>query len=623
MTSSYDPSTMTRRANYYLRLGFTLTPVQWGGKLPTAGKGWNTPAKLITTPDQAAQTWARPHNIGVNLGPSGIVSLDIDEPDMMRADWAARGLDMDATLAAHPHPMQGAGLRLWYRAPEGCPVTTRRHLVDPETGACVFEIRGGPGYQDVAPGSLHPSGVMYRWTVTPPRTRDDLPELPAELAQLWHDLARRTEPTQTPTAHNPRPYTGESVIEAYNARYTPREVLERNGYKQRGDRYISPNSSTKMPGISIYVEGGKQRAVSYHGSDIWADGKGHDAFDLFTLLEHDGNMSRAMDTAREMLGMTRPERPQVTTGPTARELWAAHGEAVMHHSMDVLLTARGHAKSRQKYMDMTAALHAAAYDGCITQRDGKTLIEFGGLAVLAERMLYRGRLHDLRAGLDYLTTLGIIGRITSTNPADKFAPLAAEVTADPRDLPIMRFQGELTLKGTTYNTTKRKAVQDSVPAVTPTLAPTYRKPGSFIGAKPVEPVQHALHAARHVLYLLHRGVKADELTTLTRMTKATIKKHTATLEELGIMTDGTLTMTKAETDTLIRLEVESDPAYRNARVRYLRSCVSFAEAGTQIARRLRSPALHARRSATVTRAADRLTRLMDGESCGAVFGVAA
>lgn len=613
---AYDAALTLRRVDYYLRLGMALTPVEYGDKLPVFGKGWNKRENLIYTREQAERWFRRPHNIGIPLGASRIISFDGDDLELARADFAARGLDLDSFINSHPYPIKGNGIRLWFREPEDCPINSRRALQ--VEGVTAYEIRGGNGFQDVAPGSLHPKGFFYTWAKAVPRRREDLPELPPFLVELWEALNDKPEKASKPASARALPaYSGPSVIDTFNARITVEEILERNGYKRRGDRYLGPNSRSNLAAVVLYQDGDKTRAKTYHTSDCWHDNHGHDAFDLFCTLEYDGNLTAALDAARGLLGMERPQPAAPKLTPTdPKSLWAAHGAEVLNNLMDRLAAAKGHQRSRQKYMDLLVALWSAVDEGCLTVRNGKTLIEFGGLAVLAERMLYRGRLHDLRAGLDYLCTIGMIGRVTSTNPEDRFAPLAVEVTADPRHLPALTFPGALTLKSSSWDTLHRRAAGTAETK----LHTTKRKPGNAVVCNFKTP----LHDARFVLYWIGRGATSPEdVARMGRLRLATVKRHLRALEEAGLIVDFRLTVSEAEAQKAIRLEVESDPAYRAARARYLEKTLSFGARGSALAARFGAPRLQARRHATFDRAHIRLTRLLEGESCAAVFGLEA
>jgi archaellum biogenesis ATPase FlaH len=87
-----------------------------------------------------------------------------------------------------------------------------------------------------------------------------------------------------------------SPIDAYNQAYQIEDCLLVYGYQQHGTRYLSPNSSSGSPGVSI--KDGKW--ISSHESDRETVGPFGDAFDLFCYYEHRGNRTAALKAAGEM-----------------------------------------------------------------------------------------------------------------------------------------------------------------------------------------------------------------------------------------------------------------------------------------------------------------------------------
>lgn len=124
-------------------------------------------------------------------------------------------------------------------------------------------------------------------------------------------------PKPTPKVHTQRVPMGEgdSVIAAYNARYSLEDVLERYGYEQQGNnRWLAPNSSSGAAGVVVYIgTDGVQRVASHHSSDeLRVEGVdkqllGSDAFGVFTLLEHGGDVPAAVKAAAAELGLA-PQR---------------------------------------------------------------------------------------------------------------------------------------------------------------------------------------------------------------------------------------------------------------------------------------------------------------------------
>jgi hypothetical protein len=89
-----------------------------------------------------------------------------------------------------------------------------------------------------------------------------------------------------------------SVIDAFNQAFTEGDMLERNGYKRKGEgRYLSPYSMSGSAGITLLDDG---RIYSHGNNDPLADGFPHDAFDLFKTLEHNGDQTKALKAAGGM-----------------------------------------------------------------------------------------------------------------------------------------------------------------------------------------------------------------------------------------------------------------------------------------------------------------------------------
>lgn len=97
-----------------------------------------------------------------------------------------------------------------------------------------------------------------------------------------------------------------SPIDAFNQEYPLDLMLQTFGYAQRGKRYVSPNSESGVPGVSITADGLKW--ISAHGSDRAIGkqtdtGSMGDAFDLFTHYQHGGNHKAALRAAGEMFSI--------------------------------------------------------------------------------------------------------------------------------------------------------------------------------------------------------------------------------------------------------------------------------------------------------------------------------
>jgi hypothetical protein len=91
--------------------------------------------------------------------------------------------------------------------------------------------------------------------------------------------------------------SGKSLIDAFNEANTVEALLKSYGYRERGNRWLSPFSSSGEPGVVILTgDDGKQRAVSHHDSDPFSYA---DAFDLFTIFEFQGDREAALQSLKK------------------------------------------------------------------------------------------------------------------------------------------------------------------------------------------------------------------------------------------------------------------------------------------------------------------------------------
>jgi hypothetical protein len=273
------------------------------------------------------------HNIGLNHGLSRTAVLDVDDVPRMREVLELLGLDLDdlvqSTMSWRGNPER---VKLAFRAPKPMrqvkKLTIWLHADDADQHT-VFELRGaaeGKQAQDVLPPSIHPDTGMPYCFETSFRPYAELPELPAALADVWANWdkfklilrrllgdAKMEAEQRQQTQRVPRQLEGVSVIEAFNARHTAAEILERNGHEKKGKRWLRPNSTTGVPGIVQFPDG----AVYSHSGGILADEKPHDAFDLFRILECDGDITRATRQAAALLGIQHQNRSAEPVGTAA------------------------------------------------------------------------------------------------------------------------------------------------------------------------------------------------------------------------------------------------------------------------------------------------------------------
>lgn len=303
-------------AKLYSEMGWSLVGIPAGSKAPSTF-GWQQRA---TPPEYWEKNPA--HNIGLLHSMSGTCALDIDHMAHTRLIFDALNIDLDAILTSAPRivgrPDRG---KVLFKVPDGVDLTTRK-ISWPVQGdvrrtEVVFELRAGT-VQDVLPPSIHPdTGNAYTWAGVPP---EKIGPVPDQLLTIWSQWDRfrpqmadlcpwRTKPEFNPTPKRRRVTVEgqESVIEAYNASTTIHEALERAGYRRFGNRYLSPNSTSKIPGVVIFED---VRAYSHHASDPFDPDHSFDAFDVFCHYEHLGNVTAAVRAASEMLDMkSLPQAP--------------------------------------------------------------------------------------------------------------------------------------------------------------------------------------------------------------------------------------------------------------------------------------------------------------------------
>lgn len=313
----------------YHGLGWALVGIPAGSKAPSTF-GWQTKAA-----DRSYWEANPSHNVGLLHALSGTATLDIDDMENTRIIFEALNMDLDAMLANAPRivgrPDRG---KMLFAAPGGPPLTMRKISWpapdDPRKTEVVFELRAG-SVQDVLPPSIHPdTGNPYLWAG--PDIANGLPPIPDQLLTLWREWdkfrpqladlcpwARKREFTPPPKVR--RSGEGDNVISAYNEAVPITDALSDAGYRQIGNRWLSPNSTSKIPGVLVFDDG---RAYSHHASDPFDPAHTFDAFDVFCTYEHLGNVSAAVKGAAEALDMH-----GLPEGPTEEQrLLSQHGASV-------------------------------------------------------------------------------------------------------------------------------------------------------------------------------------------------------------------------------------------------------------------------------------------------------
>ena len=246
------------------------------------------------------------NNIALHLGASGLVSIDIDNPDKFSLIAEFLSLKFDGL---YPAIRTGKGLRYYFADPSGLEYRALKG---------VFELRTGRRY-DLIPPSKYPDKDKpdYEWLAEFDNFKT-IPAIPQKLLTVWSEW-HNFEPqmkavlgmVEEPIHDAPKPArakqtvsSGESVIDAFNSQNPIESQLERYGYKHypRLKRWLHPHSTSGLPGVSLLGNG---KAYSHHACDPLC-GKVFDSFDLLVQFEFGGDFSRAV---KELAPKPEPQKP--------------------------------------------------------------------------------------------------------------------------------------------------------------------------------------------------------------------------------------------------------------------------------------------------------------------------
>lgn len=114
------------------------------------------------------------------------------------------------------------------------------------------------------------------------------------------DERKRQEAQQAPPAPRVVSAADGSIIDKVVGSYSIAREIRSRGYKRIGKAWLSPQSSTGNPGVHILVgDDGRERVYSHHGetdplSNLNNDGHALDVFDVLRILDHGGDVSRAV-----------------------------------------------------------------------------------------------------------------------------------------------------------------------------------------------------------------------------------------------------------------------------------------------------------------------------------------
>lgn len=249
----------------------------------------------------------------------GLVVIDCDEPEFYER-WRTAASDLADGL-----PVQRTG-RGGYHVLLRCPdpgsnqkLAWAVDAAEPAGRHIAVETRGERGYAIMAP-SRHPSGGRYELLAgdlgsVPRVSQAKADALIATARKLDEAPQTRQELAVAATAkasHGNLIAPNRSVIQAFNAKHSIREVLLSHGYRESGvpNRLVRPNGES--PSVLLRDDG---RSYHFSSSDRLCDRKAHDAFDAFCVLSHGGDVAAAV---RQLRAATSPPPvvPQVGDEPS-------------------------------------------------------------------------------------------------------------------------------------------------------------------------------------------------------------------------------------------------------------------------------------------------------------------
>lgn len=303
-------------AAYIDRLGICVVALKPKSKKPY-GENW-----MNFSDSKEAVSFYNDHpdcGIGVNLGKSRICSADLDWPEAIQIIEDEFGLPF-STLKESNATVIGNAPRIMFRVPEGVDLGyCKLNWVGKDgKSKTVLELRSvstgeEKSRQDVLPPSIHPdTGKAYQWLTKP--TASGINEPPEWLLNVWKnwDFFKKQLESANPFVERhveikSKPAVvqdGLSVCQQFDDANDLLTMLDRYGYKKCGRRWLSPHSSTKLPGVHIMGN----KCWIHHASDpLCSEDTGYPVgpFDLFTQYEHGGDYKASTKAAAKMLGIER------------------------------------------------------------------------------------------------------------------------------------------------------------------------------------------------------------------------------------------------------------------------------------------------------------------------------
>jgi hypothetical protein len=301
-------TSLLETARAYAMAGLSVIPVGQDKRPRCKWAGFQT----HIADDRILERWfTTESNIAVVTGhvSGNLVAIDFDEPRFYQI-WSEKVRELSNELVIQ---RTGKGIHVIFRCPE--PGTNQKLAFvadenEVEGRRIAIETRGEGGYILVEP-SIHPNGSVYSilsgsLMAIPILNQEQANEL-FQAARLLDECPMTSR--QLSKQNSARTYTLKSsgkqidVIGLFGNKVPISDILARNGYQVYGDKAIRPGGSH----FSVSISKEKNRSFHHNSNDSLGDGFWHSPFDVFCLLEHQGNISAAVRAAAEFLGLSTPD----------------------------------------------------------------------------------------------------------------------------------------------------------------------------------------------------------------------------------------------------------------------------------------------------------------------------
>ena len=293
------------------------------------GKPTNRPFFIAPPDDEIFGRWMQSPIVafGIACGPAsgGLLAIDF-ETRAAFDEWIAAVGDLAKDVVIQDTP--GGGVHVIFRVDVSAADFPFRNdklawVADESEKSgrkVLIETRAAGGYI-MGPGSIHPNGGTYRLSRG---SLDDIPTISKAHADALLDGARKLNKCPLTRQQSERMQKAverkditraanngsASVIDAYNGRFSVRDILRGHGYTEAGPaRMLRPGAGAdSQPGVVFFDRGGVDVCFAWSSNDVLNDGHCHTAFSAYCKLEHGDDCGAAVRGAAKLVGLKKPAK---------------------------------------------------------------------------------------------------------------------------------------------------------------------------------------------------------------------------------------------------------------------------------------------------------------------------